>query len=322
MKKLTVFYSPKYHDRITHLNQNGDKEYYLDTAIKPLWVYEMLKESTDYLIAEPDERITEDDLLRVHSKEYLKSLKDGVPLNLAMSSGLRWVPELYRASLSNVNGYYSAALQSIKDRVSCSLSTNFHHATRSQGSGFCVLNGFAIVAKKLISEKMVTKILILDCDYHYGDGNAVTFENDNQIQIFDIYGGLHSQEIDVLKASNIVSYRVDSSEEYFSKLDMLTEILDNFKPEIVLYDAGMDVWIESRIGKISGMNAKNIRRRESFIFNVCKERNIPVCFVIGGGYVRYKNENGAPLSQSEIENNINELVNIHKTTFEEAFKAI
>jgi acetoin utilization deacetylase AcuC-like enzyme len=321
MKKLTIFYSPKYHEKVTHLDQEGKKEYFLDTVIKPLWVYKCTKEIIAFFFKEPDIKLTEEDLLKVHSREYLDSLKQGFPSELSMSSGLRWVPELYEASISSVSGYYSSALQSIKDGVSGTLSTNFHHAKQNHGSGFCVLNGVAITAKKLISEKIAAKILILDCDYHYGDGNTEIFENNKQVQIFDIYGGLHSTASETLNASNVRAYQVNSAEEYFSKLGELAELLDNFKPEIVLYDAGMDVWTGSRIGKISGMNEENIRRRETFIFTACKERNIPVAFMIGGGYVKYKNDSGELLSVNEVEENKRKLAKIHKITLEEGYKA-
>ncbi len=322
MTKLTCFYSSKYHDKVTHTDHNKSKEYFLDTVIKPYWVYSILKENSHIIFKQPVSLLSDNDLYKVHSHEYINSLKKGVPIGLANSSGLRWVPKLFEATINSVSGYYASALQSLKDGVSGSLSTNFHHAKQNQGSGFCVLNGIAVTAKKLLSEKIVSKILILDCDSHYGDGNADIFKGDKRVQIFDIYGGFHTTKTSIITSPNTISCHVNSAEEYFSKLNKFSQLLDNFKPEIVLYEAGMDIWINSRIGKIKGMNEANIQKRESFVFTTCNKRNIPIAFLIGGGYVKYKDEAGKLLSNNIIVENRQALAQIHNITLEEAFKAI
>lgn len=319
---MKIFYSPKYHEKITHLSEIGKTEYFLDTVIKPQWVYESSKDCADFEFINPENKVNEDDLLRVHSREYLMSLRSSTPIDLATSSGLRWVPQLYGATLSSVNGYYSSVIHAITENVSGSLSTNFHHATKNHGSGFCVLNGFAIAGQKLIAEKKASRVMILDCDYHYGDGNAEILKDNEQFLIFDIYGGFHSQQTKMAQKSNIISYQVKSAEEYFSKLIALKDIIDNFKPDIVMYDAGMDVWENSRIGKIEGMNTENIRKRESFVFQTCKEKGVPIAFLIGGGYVNYKNKIGELLQESDIEKNKKDLAKIHRITLEEGYKAI
>ena len=103
---------------------------------------------------------------------------------------------------------------------------------------------------------------------------------------------------------------------------MLDKLIADFKPEIVLYDAGMDVWTGSRIGRIEGMDEQKIELRESVVFNSCKKRGVPVAFMIGGGYARYKDERGKPLNKHEIAENKKKLSMIHAITIKQAIKNI
>ena len=45
-------------------------------------------------------------------------------------------------------------------------SPGTHHAYRSHGSGFCILNDLAVTAEVLLSEGKVERVLILDLDVH------------------------------------------------------------------------------------------------------------------------------------------------------------
>jgi len=36
--------------------------------------------------------------------------------------------------------------------------------------GFCTFNGLVVTARRLLEEGAVQRVMILDCDMHYGDG--------------------------------------------------------------------------------------------------------------------------------------------------------
>jgi acetoin utilization deacetylase AcuC-like enzyme len=60
---------------------------------------------------------------------------------------------------------------------------------------------------------------------------------------------------------------------------LLTEI----KPDIVLYDAGVDTHIDDKLGKLS-LTDTGIFRREMQVLTTCVSAGYPVACVIGGGY--------------------------------------
>jgi acetoin utilization deacetylase AcuC-like enzyme len=72
--------------------------------------------------------------------------------------------------------------------------------------------------------------------------------------------------------------------QYLSKLkDAIDLITNNFLPDIVIYDAGVDVHLNDRLGRLN-ITSDGIIARDRLILLYFQKRNIPVATVIGGGY--------------------------------------
>lgn len=278
---MKLFYSPKYHQGVTHLDKTGKKEYLLDSVAKPLWVAEKLKENSDIDLVEP-KFVSESDVLGVHAKEYIEAIKSSKPTELANSSGLRWVPELFEASLFSVSGLYRAIESALKERVSGTLSTNFHHAKKERGSGFCVLNGVAISVLKALKELKLKRVLILDCDFHYGDGTAQLLKNTKGVHIFDIYGSFHNGSLGEVNAPNITNIKVQNPLEYKNALESFKKFASIYNPDLIIYDAGMDAFEEDRLSGIKGVDRKFLQKRDELVFEFVENISIPIAFMLGG----------------------------------------
>lgn len=73
-------------------------------------------------------------------------------------------------------------------------------------------------------------------------------------------------------------------EEYLQTLaHYLTDVLTAVKPDLVLYDAGVDTHIGDRLGKLA-LTDTGIFRREMQVLSTCIAARYPVACVIGGGY--------------------------------------
>lgn len=59
--------------------------------------------------------------------------------------------------------------------------------------------------------------------------------------------------------------------------------VDEVQPDLVLYDAGVDVFVEDRLGRLN-ISEQGIRRRDRWVLEKCVESGIPVAAVVGGGY--------------------------------------
>ena len=70
-------------------------------------------------------------------------------------------------------------------------------------------------------------------------------------------------------------------------LDTLSQTLDSIQssltPDLVLFDAGIDVYSNDGLGNLE-LSIEGIRNRDQLVFQHFRGRGIPVATVIGGGY--------------------------------------
>ena len=63
----------------------------------------------------------------------------------------------------------------------------------------------------------------------------------------------------------------------------LPDLLTQTRPDIVLYDAGVDPHRDDALGKLA-LSDDGLLRRDRYVLDACVRRSIPVATVIGGGY--------------------------------------
>jgi acetoin utilization deacetylase AcuC-like enzyme len=72
--------------------------------------------------------------------------------------------------------------------------------------------------------------------------------------------------------------------EYLKTLcEYLPDLLSQVKPDLVLYDAGVDPHISDRLGKLALTNT-GIFDRDLYVLDTCVSQGYPIACVIGGGY--------------------------------------
>ena len=73
-------------------------------------------------------------------------------------------------------------------------------------------------------------------------------------------------------------------DEYLEILKQtLQSIHDQITPDIVLYDAGVDIFLEDKLGNLK-VSLDGIRQRDHMVLDHYRKKNIPIATVIGGGY--------------------------------------
>lgn len=302
MKKIKLYFSEKYFDTEPHLDATGRKRYFLDETIKPKWVYEGLRNLNLPIELREPEKLTWEDLLLVHTKKYIEAVLEGKPKDLASSSGLRWGKKLFRSQLYVNGGIYSASKTALEEGVSGTLSGGFHHASKKRGAGFCVFNGIAIAIRKLQNEGLIKRALVFDCDAHFGDGTFNIFAGDDSVLIVDIFRHIRRGDpTSPPQSKNCIYTQVHDVEIYLEEVRKLPRYLRDFAPDLVIYNAGMDVHKKDRLGGIPGVTEDVLKERDAFVFRTCKNFGVPVAFALGGAYVKYKDEEGNMLPKEKIE---------------------
>jgi acetoin utilization deacetylase AcuC-like enzyme len=69
----------------------------------------------------------------------------------------------------------------------CAVRPPGHHATQNRGMGFCIFNNVAIAARYLQKVHGVRRVLIVDFDYHHGNGTQDIFYEDDSVFYFSTH---------------------------------------------------------------------------------------------------------------------------------------
>jgi acetoin utilization deacetylase AcuC-like enzyme len=188
-----------------------------------------------------------------------------------------------RARLASA-GTLLAARLALESGLACNAAGGSHHARREQGAGFCTLNDVGVAANVLLASGEIGSALVVDCDVHQGDGTADIFKSETRVFTFSMHCG---KNYPVRKKASDLDLELPvgtNGATYLSALrDALPAALDRIRPDVVFYNAGVDVHHDDRLGKLKLTNA-DIAERDRAVIGFFRARDIAVCGVIGGGY--------------------------------------
>lgn len=221
----------------------------------------------------------------VHTPEYIQAYLQGrLDPKAQRRIGLPWSSALVKRTCTALGGTILTAQLALKHGLACNTAGGTHHAFPSYGSGFCIFNDLAIAARVLQHLKLVQKILILDLDVHQGDGTAFIFQNDSSVFTFSMHcevnfpGTKQTSDLDVP-----LPIGMDDDAYLQTLANYLPDLLSQVKPDLILYDAGVDPHAGDRLGKLA-LTDTGIYRREMQVLTTCVSAGYPVASVIGGGY--------------------------------------
>jgi len=228
-----------------------------------------------------------DDLELVHCANYLADLcHNNLEEKALRRIGLPWSEPLIARTFTAPLGTLETARLALKNGIACHLAGGTHHAHTDFGSGYCMVNDLAFTAQTLIQSGEVTNVLIFDLDVHQGDGTAAMLQHQPYAYTCSIHCEKNfpfrksASDLDIGLANNM------QDDEYLGIVDdALSFLLKELNPDLVLYDAGVDIWQQDGLGKLD-ITWQGIEKRDNLVLKRCIEHNTPVATVIGGGYDR------------------------------------
>lgn len=236
----------------------------------------------DFLNPEP---ASDEDILLFHTRDYLEKLKNNSlsPLDIA-SLEMPFSPELFRAARLGVGGTILASQIARKEGIGVNLGGGFHHALPDRGEGFCVLNDIVIGIRRLQKEGEIIRGLVIDCDLHQGNGTAGGFAEDKNVFTFSIHQE-HIFPFPKEKSSLDIGLADGTDDEgYLGYLQSnIPKIIEEFRPELILYVAGADPYQDDQLGSLS-LSISGLIARDRFIIGEAVSRGLPIVIVMGGGY--------------------------------------
>ena len=285
MKKLNVVYNDNYDIPLPEGHR------FVGTKFSDL--YNFIKNSNLYtnLTIHQSKSAPINDVQVVHNRDYVMNVKEG---NLSRDQerriNLPWSEKLAKRSFLAIQGTLQTSQLALDYGIACHLAGGTHHAFKDCGSGFCVFNDLAYASITLLNQKKINKILILDLDVHQGDGTASICENIDNIFTCSIHC---KNNFPFDKKNSNLDVPIDDEVNDVKYINILTKTLDqiesNFTPDIVFYDAGVDVHSNDDLGNLN-LTDDGIKKRDEIVCEYFKEKKIPLCTVIGGGYSKNRQE--------------------------------
>ncbi|MGF1766038.1 histone deacetylase [Enterovibrio makurazakiensis] len=255
----------------------------------PLQKYQLLKTHIDnerwpVETFEPT-LLNSDTLKSIHDPDYVNALMSGeLPLVKMRRIGFPWSKNLIHRSLTSLGGTTLTVDKAIEHGVAIHLTGGYHHAHYDFGSGFCLFNDLILAANHALSYPHIEKVMIVDCDVHQGDGTAALAKNRSDIITLSVHCDKNfpsrkpESDIDLP-----LPIGTDSDSYLREFLPCLTIALAQHQPDMVIYDAGVDIHVDDELGYLSVCQS-GIGQRDQAVFSACQDHQIPVAAVIGGGY--------------------------------------
>jgi acetoin utilization deacetylase AcuC-like enzyme len=221
----------------------------------------------------------------VHDADYVAAYCNGTLNEKALRRiGLPWSPALVNRTCVAVGGSILTARLALEYGLACNTAGGTHHAFPGYGSGFCIFNDLAIMARTLQAQGLVRQVLIVDLDVHQGDGTAWIFHGDPSVFTFSMHCGVNFPGTKQQSDLDVALPEGMEDDAYLQMLaNYLPDLLSQVKPDLVIYDAGVDTHLGDRLGKLA-LTDSGLYRREMQVLETCIGQGYPVACVIGGGY--------------------------------------
>jgi len=220
----------------------------------------------------------------VHDPEYVRQFLTGtLPQPEMRRIGFPWSSDLVQRTLASVGGTLGAAQDALATGWGGNLAGGTHHASRNAGSGFCVFNDMAIAISWLRSQERIRRAAVIDLDVHQGDGTAQIFAGDADVLTVSLHCRNNFpfrkqySKLDVDLADNT------GDEQYLAALSQVLPQVFAFRPEIILYQSGVDGLASDSLGRLALTHA-GLRERDRLVMSSTKAAGVPLAIVLGGGY--------------------------------------
>ena len=145
----------------------------------------------DQLVQLKPRPATEDEILRLHTREYVERIK-----KLSSEAGGEAGEETpfgrgsYEIALLAAGGCITAVdavLDSRVDNAYALVRPPGHHAERDRGRGFCIFGNIALAAMHARQARGLSRVAIVDWDVHHGNGTEHAFYSDPSVLTLSIH---------------------------------------------------------------------------------------------------------------------------------------
>ena len=248
----------------------------------------------DFLQPQP---APDEDLLRVHSREWVRKLKLGkLSIQEIMRLEVPYSPQFVRACWLSCGGSTLAAQRALTDGCCFNFGGGFHHAYPDHGEGFCALNDVAVALRRLQADGDIRTAMVVDLDVHHGNGTAAIFAGDATVFTLSMHQENNYPYPKPLSDLDVGLLDFTGDTDYLRLLrEALDRAFDRFKkeermrgtaqPGLIYYLAGADPYRQDQLGGLA-LTVEGLQERDRIVLDAARQREIPIAVTFAGGYAR------------------------------------
>ncbi len=193
---------------------------------------------------------TTEQLSRVHTPEYIESIKMAAPSTglAALDGDTAMNPYTLNAAFRAAGAVVLAVDLVMKQQIDnafCAVRPPGHHAESGRAMGFCVFNNIAVGVAHALCQYDLQRIAILDFDVHHGNGTEEIFNNHPRVMLCSTfqhpyypYCGADSVTERMI---NVPLSRGSNGDVFRQAVtDHWLPALDRFKANMIFVSAGFD----------------------------------------------------------------------------------
>jgi acetoin utilization deacetylase AcuC-like enzyme len=261
------------------------------------WVNSNLGDTISLEIS--DKMAEKTDIISVHTEDYYSLIEKtkNYEGHFYFDADTAANRHSYEAAMQAVQIGIQAIFESTrKSSVFCLVRPPGHHATQHTPQGFCIFNNIAIASQIALNQKKYQRIAILDFDHHFGNGTAyITEANPNILYIsthadprISYPGCGFSDEIGIGEGRGYnvpipLGYRASEADLEPCFDDIITPIIQQFKPDFLAISAGFDAYERDPIG-VLGVTTNGFAYIGRKIKEITDNLDIPFAHYLEGGY--------------------------------------
>jgi acetoin utilization deacetylase AcuC-like enzyme len=230
---------------------------------------------------------SDEDILRVHSQDYLYKLKTGSLTRAeVMRMEVPYSAELIEACWLAAGGSILSARRALADGFSANIGGGFHHAYPDHGEGFCVVHDVAVAIRKMQADGAIELAMVVDTDVHQGNGTAAIFGGDETVFTMSIH---QEHNYPYPKPPSTVDVNLPNGTGDADYLAILEKYLhrsfEEFSPQLLFYVAGADPYQEDQLGGLA-LTMEGLAQRDAVVLGYAQRNQVPTAVTLAGGYAR------------------------------------
>lgn len=239
-------------------------------------------------------RVTQEQLLRVHSASHLHAIEAAAPQHgtISLDADTFMNPFTLEAAYRAAGALVLATDLVMTGKVEnafCNIRPPGHHATHDRAMGFCFFNNVAVGVAHALAQYDLKRIAIADFDVHHGNGTEDIFKDDPRVMLcstfqhpFYPFSGADSSSDHIINVplaayTNGQTFRSAITEYWLPALEV-------FQPEMIFVSAGFDAHREDDMAYLNLIEADYIWVTEQIKALAEKYAHKRIVSTLEGGY--------------------------------------